>query len=69
MGGCMKIKVDYLGNELKLGDKVVFMQIGYRGLMQGKIVSMSDKKCKLVHEKTNTNRTESIQFYTQMIKC
>lgn len=61
-------KVDYLGEKLFLGDTVVFMQIGYRGLMTGRIFSMSDKKAKIRHEKTNTCRTESVQFYNQMIK-
>ena len=64
----INMKKDFLGNELHLNDTVVFMQIGYRGLMKGKIVSMSDKKARLKHEKTNTYRTESIQFYSQMIK-
>ena len=62
------MKTDYLGNELNIGDTVVFMQIGYRGLMKGEIISMSDKKAKIKHPPTNTCRTESIQFYNQMIK-
>ncbi|MDD4804499.1 MAG: hypothetical protein PHN69_04925 [Candidatus Pacebacteria bacterium] len=61
-------KKDYLGNILNVGDKVVFMQIGYRGLMTGIIVKMSDKKATISHERTNTCKTVSIQFYTQMIK-
>ena len=64
----MGIKTDYLGNELNIGDEVVFMQIGYRGLMTGKIVSMAEKKARIKHQRTNTYRTESIQFYTQMVK-
>ena len=63
-----EIKKDYVGNVLNIGDTVVFMQIGYRGLMKGEIVYMSAKKAKLTHEPTNTCRTESIQFYEQMIK-
>ncbi len=63
-----KIKKDYIGNTLKIGDTVVFMQIGYRGLMKGKIISMSDQKAKITHAATNTCRIESIQFYNQMIK-
>ena len=64
----MDKKVDYVGKELKIGDSVIFMQIGYRGLMKGIIKSMSNKKATISHEKTNTCRTESIQFYNQMIK-
>jgi hypothetical protein len=62
------VKEDYLGKEINIGDTVVFMQIGYRGLMKGTIVSMAEKKAKIKHEKTNIGRTESIQFYGQMIK-
>lgn len=61
-------KKDYLGNILNVGDKVVFMQIGYRGLMTGIIVKMSDKKATISHARTNTCKTVSIQFYDQMIK-
>ena len=64
----MDEKTDFLGNNLNVGDKVVFMQIKYRGLMIGNIVSMTDKKAKIKHKETNTLRTESIQFYNQMIK-
>ena len=59
---------DYLGNKLHIEDTVVFMQIGYRGLMKGKIAKMSRMKATLTHEMTNTCRTESVQFYDQMIK-
>ena len=62
------MKEDYLGNELNIGDTVVFMQIGYRGLMKGEIVSMSAQKAKIKHPPTNTYKKESIQFYNQMIK-
>ena len=64
----MKTKKDYLGNILNIGDTVVFMQIGYRGLMKGEIITMADKKAKIKHEPTNTYKRESIQFYHQMIK-
>lgn len=62
------MKKDYLGNEIKIGDKVVFMQIGYRGLMVGTIVSMSNQKAKITHEKTNVGKTETLQFFHQLIK-
>ena len=62
------IKRDYLGKELNIGDEVVFMQIGYRGLMKGIITFMSNQKAAIEHEPTNTYRTKSIQFYNQIIK-
>jgi hypothetical protein len=63
-----KVKRDFLGNELKIGDEVVFMQLGYRSLMKGVIVGMSNRKATLTHPRTNTCSTESIQFYEQMVK-
>ena len=62
------MKKDFLGNELFVGDEVVFMQIGYRGLMKGVIKSLSPKKATITHEKTNTCSTESTQEHTQLIK-
>ena len=64
----MNDKTDFLGNKLSVGDKVVFMQLGYRALMVGEITNMSEKKCTLIHEMTNTCRRKSIQFYNQMIR-
>ena len=58
---------DYLGNELRVGDTVVFAQIGYRNLMKGVVVNLSNKKAKITHERTNTGKTHSIQFHNQMI--
>jgi predicted Mrr-cat superfamily restriction endonuclease len=59
---------DFLGNDINVGDKVVFMQVNYRGLMIGKIVSLSKQKAKLKHEMTNTCSTETTQYHNQMIK-
>lgn len=64
----MSKATDYLENELQIGDIVVFMQIGYRGLMKGKIVSLSKQKATIAHEPTNTYRRKSTQFHKQMIK-
>lgn len=59
---------DYLDNEIKIGDSVVFMQIRYRGLMKGEIISLSKVKAKIMHESTNVGQTQSVQFHNQMIK-
>lgn len=60
--------VDYIGQNLALGDCVVFMQISYRGLMTGNIVHLSPKKLKIKHKATNTCSKESIQFHDQVVK-
>ena len=59
---------DYLGNELFVGDKIVFMQLTYRKLMKGIIESMSPKMVTIIHEPTNTCSKKSKQFFNQIIK-
>ena len=61
-------KFDFLGNEVNIGDEVVFMQLQYRSLMKGKIIKMTNKKVYISHEQTNTCSKESIQRYDQIIK-
>lgn len=65
----MEEKRDFLGKRLEVGDPVVFMQIGYRGLMRGVISKLGPKKATISHEPTNTHQTRSIQFYEQIIKA
>ena len=60
---------DYLGNDLYVGDEVVFMQIDYRDFMVGTLMSGGAQKGTIIHEKTNRGRTTSVQYYSQMIKC
>ncbi len=40
----MKDALDFLGKPLAIGDHIVFMQVGYRGLMVGEIIMVSPKK-------------------------
>lgn len=61
-------RCDFIGNELQIGDEVVFMQLKYRNLMRGTIKTMAPKSALLGHKKTNTCSTESRQCYKQMIK-
>jgi len=65
----VEARKDYLGNDLFVGDEVVFMQIDYRSLMKGILVSTTgEKQGTIKHDKTNTYKTESRQYYNQMIK-
>jgi hypothetical protein len=59
---------DFLGNELNIGDNVVFMQIKYRGLMKGVIKKLTPMKAVITHNMTNVCTTESIQWHDQIIK-
>ena len=41
---------DFLGNEITIGDEVVYMEIRYRTLKRGFIASISPKKLRIVDE-------------------
>lgn len=34
---------DFLGNEIQIGDPIVFMELGYRNLVKGKIIKITEK--------------------------
>jgi hypothetical protein len=60
---------DFLGQELQIGDDVVFMQINYRNFLRGKIKKLSDKKATISHRQAGrSGHEQSIQFYDQIIK-
>ncbi len=40
----METAVDFLGNEIKVGDEVVFIRNGYRRFNKGKIIKLSKQK-------------------------
>ena len=60
--------LDVFGSLLEVGDDVVFMQIGYRTFLKGKIKSLTEKSALIQHEKTNTGSTESRQKFNQIFK-
>lgn len=62
-----KLHKDLLGNEILIGDKVLFMQIKYRSFMEGIIKTMAAKSALITHDKTNTCKNESRQDYSQII--
>ena len=59
---------DKLGKELHIGDKVVFMQLGYRNLLVGEIVKITPKTLIISHGETNVCSTETKQFHNQVVK-
>ncbi len=62
------MKVDYLGNEINVGDKVVFCQLNYRNFFTGRISKITDKMVVIDHERTNTGSTQTKQYPSQVIK-
>lgn len=62
------MQVDFLGNELNIGDEVVFMRVEYRNLMRGVIKSMGTVKGTIEHTPDYRNRSTTMQFFNQMVK-
>lgn len=59
---------DFLGQELQVGDEIVFVQLGYRNLFKGKIASMTPKTLMIEHDRTNVGSTSTKQFHDQVVK-
>lgn len=59
--------LDYFGNEIKIGDTAAFMQTGYRQLMQGVVIKITDCNVIIEHERTNVGKTQTKQLHNQII--
>lgn len=59
---------DFLGQELSMDDEVVFVQLGYRNLLKGKIIRLTPQTIVINHEKTNIGDTQTRQTPSQVIK-
>ena len=59
---------DFLGNELGIGDGVVFMQKEYRNFLKCIVIKMTPKMIVISHERTNVGDRETKQFPSQVIK-
>lgn len=59
---------DFLGNELEVGDEVVFMQINYRSLVKGVVDRFTPQKVWIWHEKLNIGGKETLQDPSQVVK-
>lgn len=69
----MEPKIDFLGNELQVGDDVVTILSRYRELNRGKIVSMADKMItiEILHYTTTSGENKYRawrQFPHQVVK-
>ena len=59
---------DFLGHEIKVGDRVIFMRLQYRDLCVGTILKLTPKTV-LIECKDNSNdKMTCRQFYSQIIK-
>ena len=58
-------KYDILGQEIKIGDEVMYMEIKHRDFIRGIIISLAPKSALISTEKTYIAGRR--QFYTQII--
>lgn len=61
------VAIDYFGNIINIGDTAAFMQTGYRQLMIGTVIRLTDRMVILSHGRTNTGKTETKQEHNQII--
>lgn len=54
---------DFIGQELKIGDKIIYNPIGYRELAIGTVKRLGSKKVTI-----ETDKYDVYQFYYQIIK-
>lgn len=59
---------DYLGNELQVGDEVIFPYPNYRGLVTGKILKITPQKVKMEYVHQNYSRTYTIEGNSVILK-
>lgn len=59
--------LDFLGQLIQVGSKVVFVQLGYRNLLTGVVIKITPKTLLIKHPKTNIGSTESRQCHDQVI--
>lgn len=59
--------LDFFGNNIKIGDTVAFMQIGYRSLKTGIVSKLTEKMVFITHERFNVGGTETKQEHNQVI--
>lgn len=58
---------DFFNTEIKVGDTVAFMRVGYRGLCIGTVVKLTEQTVFINHAKDNSCRTETKQHHKQVI--
>jgi len=61
---------DFFGKTLVLGDKVVFVQLGYRNFLVGEVVKLTKKTAIIKHKNPYDNKycSETKQFHNQLIR-
>lgn len=58
---------DFMGNTLKVGDDVVFMDIKYRSLSLGVVKVLTNKTVLITHEELHGWKKETRQFKSQVM--
>lgn len=61
------VAYDFFHTPIKIGDTVVFMQLGYRCLQIGKVVNLTPTTVLIEHERFNVGGTQTRQSHGQVI--
>lgn len=61
-----KAAKDFFGREIKVGDEVAFMKVGYRHLLLGIVKSIGPKKVTITRTSLNY-KSQTMQFHNQVI--
>jgi len=59
---------DFLGKDLKVGDKVIFMRKNYRNFLVGYIEKITLHTCTIKHKRTDVCNGTTRQDHNQVIK-
>lgn len=62
----MEIKYDFLGQEVNVGDSVIFIEVNYGNFMKGKVKTLSPQLA-IIDTSSNGSRQETRQRYNQII--
>lgn len=58
---------DFVGEELVIGDAVVFMEIAYRNLLLGVVERVTDRKVRIAYQVRGVEDM-CMQFHNQVVK-
>ena len=68
MGKLEAGKLDYLGNEIKENDVVIFMNPNYKKFMTGLVIKCSPKKATIYFKERYFGAKNTTRSYNQLIK-
>ena len=59
--------LDFVGEDIVVGSRVVFIQLNYRNLLIGHVTRVTPKTVMIAHKRDNAGRVETKQFHDQVV--